>query len=117
MSVSPVIIVLGPSGLGTARRIKAALEGADIHGLKARVPDADVTFEKTAAHIADLFREGKPLIGICASGILVRALGPHLASKHEEPPVIAAFEKDEKEDEDEKEGEGENDEGDGDGEG
>jgi len=92
MSVSPVIIVLGPSGLGTARRIKAALEGADIHGLKARAPDADVTFEKTAAHIADLFREGKPLIGICASGILVRALGPHLASKHEEPPVIAVAE-------------------------
>jgi cobalt-precorrin 5A hydrolase/precorrin-3B C17-methyltransferase len=92
MSVPAAIIVLGRSGLEAARTIKAALESAEIHGLKSRVPDADVTFDKTIAHLANLFRAGTPIIGVCASGILIRALGATLADKREEPPVIAVAE-------------------------
>ncbi len=92
MSASPVIIVLGPSGFETAKRIKAALGAAEIHGQKRRVPDADICFAKTSEHMASLFREGRPIIGICASGILIRALSPWLNDKRHEPPVIAVAE-------------------------
>ena len=92
MSPSPVIIVLGPSGFETAKRIKAALGAAEIHGQNRRVPDADVCFENTSEHMASLFREGRPIIGIFASGILIRALGPLLNDKRHEPPVIAVAE-------------------------
>ncbi len=92
MSGPAAIVVLGQSGLETARRIKAVLEGTDIHGLKSRVLDVDVIFEMTTAHLASLFRAGRPIIGVCASGILIRALGPHLADKQGEPPVIAVAE-------------------------
>lgn len=92
MNISLAIIVLGPSGLGTARCIRAALAGAEIHGLKTRVPDVDVQFEKTTDHIARLFRDGNPIVGICASGILIRALSPHITDKKEDPPVLAVAE-------------------------
>jgi len=92
MSAPPVIIVLGPSGVETAKRIKAALGAAEIHGQSKRVPDAVFCFAKTTAHLTSLFREGRPIIGICASGILIRALGPLLNDKHNEPPVIAVAE-------------------------
>ena len=36
-----------------------------------------------------LFAARKPIIGVCASGILIRAVAPLLRDKHEEPPVIA----------------------------
>lgn len=92
MSTRTAIIVLGPSGLKIANTIKAALDDAEIHGLKSRVPDSDITFDKTIDHIAALFRAGTPIIGVCASGILIRALGPHLANKQIEPPIIAVAE-------------------------
>jgi cobalt-precorrin 5A hydrolase / cobalt-factor III methyltransferase / precorrin-3B C17-methyltransferase len=92
VSAPVAIVVLGPSGLLTARTIKAALAGSQIHGLASRVPDCDVSFEKTVDHLADLFGAGTAIIGLCASGILIRALGSHLANKQEEPPVIAVAE-------------------------
>ena len=36
-----------------------------------------------------MFAAGTPIIGICAAGILIRLLAPHLGDKHSEPPVIA----------------------------
>ncbi|HHG89267.1 MAG TPA: precorrin-3B C(17)-methyltransferase [Devosia sp.] len=36
-----------------------------------------------------LFLKGTPIVGVCATGILVRLLAPILDNKHEEPPVIA----------------------------
>lgn len=86
------IIALGPSGLETAKTLKAKLAGAEIHALKNRVDDADVMFDKTASHLTSLFREGRAIIGICASGILVRALAPSLNDKQAEPPLIAVAE-------------------------
>ncbi|HAA92170.1 MAG TPA: precorrin-3B C(17)-methyltransferase, partial [Rhodospirillaceae bacterium] len=53
------------------------------------VTGADVAFDDTIAHLRELFAEGRPIIGICASGILIRALATLLGSKTEEPPVIA----------------------------
>jgi cobalt-precorrin 5A hydrolase/precorrin-3B C17-methyltransferase len=92
MSARSAIIVLGPSGLEIANTIKATLGDTEIHGLKSRLPDTHITFESTTDHIAALFRAGTPIIGVCASGILIRALGPHLADKQIEPPVISVAE-------------------------
>ena len=87
-----VIVVLGPSGLATARRIAAALPEAEIHGFAPRVAEADVAFDETAGHLRALFRAGHPIVGICAAGVLIRGLAPLLADKHSEPPVIAVAE-------------------------
>ncbi len=86
------IIVLGPSGLATARRITAALPGATIHGLAARIADADCSFTQAAPHLRDLFDAGEAIVGICAAGILIRALAPLLANKRADPPVVAVAE-------------------------
>ena len=39
-----------------------------------------------------LFAAGRPIVGLCASGILIRAVAPLLGDKREEPPVVAVAE-------------------------
>ncbi len=86
------IIVIGPSGAALGRRLRAALPQADLHGPRARPGNWDQTYDHASAHIADLFAAGQPIVGICASGILIRSLAPLLASKEIEPPVVAVAE-------------------------
>jgi cobalt-precorrin 5A hydrolase/precorrin-3B C17-methyltransferase len=88
MSV-PAIVILGSSALQLAERIRTALGEAEIHGLVARGAETDMTFSEAIPHLAALFAEGRPIIGICASGILIRALGTALQGKQVDPPVIA----------------------------
>src|SRR5438477_454677 len=47
---------------------------------------------KIGRHFAELFAAGRPIIGLCASGILIRAIGPSLDDKRAEPPVVALAE-------------------------
>lgn len=89
--VRPAIVVLGPSALEVARTIAADVAG-EIHGPAGRVEGADVGFGSATAHVAALFRAGRPVIGLCASGILIRAVAPHLGDKQTEPPVVAVAE-------------------------
>jgi cobalt-precorrin 5A hydrolase / precorrin-3B C17-methyltransferase len=49
-------------------------------------------FPDTAPHLRALFAEGRPIVGICAAGILIRALAPALSDKRAEPPVVAVAE-------------------------
>ncbi len=88
MAVKPVVICLSRAGEPVARRIADAL-GVALHGRKGRVGQADAFFPNALDHARDLFLAGTPVIGVCAAGILVRAVGPHLADKRAEPPVIA----------------------------
>ena len=83
------IVVLSPSALPTARRLLAALPEAELHGLAGRVEDAAIVFADAALHLRALFAAGRPIIGLCATGILIRALAPLLADKRVEPPVLA----------------------------
>ncbi|WP_150525356.1 precorrin-3B C(17)-methyltransferase [Roseibium sediminis] len=92
MDASPILLVLNEAGLPTARRLEAALPGAAIHGLAGRIREADTLFNETLDHIRLLFAAGHPIIGICASGILIRALAPVLSDKRTEPPVLALSE-------------------------
>ncbi len=49
-------------------------------------------YARATDHLRDLFAAGTPIIGLCASGILIRALAPLLAEKRDEPPVVAVAE-------------------------
>ena len=90
-TVKPAVVCLSQSGLETARWAAEFL-GADLHGLDRRIGDVDVAFSDTIAHLQGLFVAGTPVIGVCASGILIRALAPVLSDKWTEPPVIALSE-------------------------
>ncbi|MGE5517686.1 MAG: precorrin-3B C(17)-methyltransferase [Bacteroidota bacterium] len=83
------VLVVTPAALPTARRIVAALPGACLHGLAGRVDEAEQVFADTKVHIAALFKAGTPIIGVCAAGILIRAIGAVLVDKQAEPPVLA----------------------------
>lgn len=82
--VAPAIVVLGPSALALAEKLRQNL-GATLHEVASGSGNA-------VAQIASLFREGRPVIGLCASGILVRSVAPFLQDKFKEPPVIAVAE-------------------------
>lgn len=86
------IVVLGQGGLALAERLRACLRGAEIHGFARRVEAADHLFEDTAAHLGRLFTDRVPIIGLCAAGILIRAIAPHLRDKTREAPVVAVAE-------------------------
>ncbi|MEM1100396.1 MAG: precorrin-3B C(17)-methyltransferase, partial [Pseudomonadota bacterium] len=87
MALTPVILALSASGAPVAQRIAGAL-GAPVHGRAGRVEKADAFFDNALDHARDLFAAGRPIIGVCASGILIRAVAPLLADKRTEPPVI-----------------------------
>ncbi len=76
------LIVLGAGGMTLARRLQPLLPGSTVHGLAGRADAADQTFAETMAHLRALFAAGKPIVGICAAGILMRAIAPLLADKH-----------------------------------
>jgi cobalt-precorrin 5A hydrolase / precorrin-3B C17-methyltransferase len=90
MVISPAIVILGVSALPLARTLKAAL-GGEIHG-PACVNGPDTPYEKATARFQSLFQEARPIIGLCASGILIRSLAPLLKDKRAEPPVVAVAE-------------------------
>ncbi len=86
------VICLAASGLAMARRIAGNLPGGRVHGLAHRVGDADVTFTVTVDHVAELFAAGVPVIGMCATGILIRAVAPVVVDKAHDPPLLAMTE-------------------------
>ncbi len=88
MAVTPVILCLNHAGEATAHRLAEALD-APVHGRETRVDQADVFFPNALDHARDLFAAGTPIIGVCASGILIRAVAPLLNDKTTEPPVLS----------------------------
>lgn len=88
MAVTAVVLVLSRSGEDVAHRL-AALLGAQVHGREGRVAKADAYFPNALDHVRDLFAAGIPVVGVCASGILIRAVAPVLNDKIKEPPVVS----------------------------
>ncbi|HEX2115417.1 MAG TPA: precorrin-3B C(17)-methyltransferase [Alphaproteobacteria bacterium] len=85
----PALVALTAAGAAMGRRIQRELPQAELHGLASRVSDADRTFTDTVPHLRSLFEAGVPIIGICATGIVIRALAPLLSDKTSEPPVLS----------------------------
>lgn len=90
--MSYAIVALTASSLKTAEKIKAALPDARIHALSKRVEAADALFDDTMDHLRGLFAAKTPIIGVCASAILIRAVAPLLKDKRKESPVLAVSE-------------------------
>jgi cobalt-precorrin 5A hydrolase/precorrin-3B C17-methyltransferase len=89
LDLRPIAVVaITPAGADTARAIARTLPGARLHGLAGRVV-ADEVFADTLSHLRDLFSQGCPIVGVCAAGILIRAVAPLLEDKTQEPPVVA----------------------------
>ena len=86
------VLVLGPSGAALGRKVRELLPSARLHGLRRHPGDWDETYDRLVPHIAALFAAGTPIVGLCASGILIRAVGPLLDDKRAEPPVVALAE-------------------------
>ena len=79
---TPAIIILGPSAESLGRELAQKL-GAELIWPEPK---------QARAGLHALFAQGRPIIGLCASAILIRILGPLLTDKHHEPPVIAVAE-------------------------
>ncbi|MEM6895865.1 MAG: precorrin-3B C(17)-methyltransferase, partial [Pseudomonadota bacterium] len=88
MALTPVVLALSKAGEPVAHRVAAAL-ALQVHGRAGRVSQADVFFDNALDHARDLFAAGIPVIGVCASGILIRAVAPLLGEKTAEPPVLS----------------------------
>ncbi len=84
------IFILGPSALPLAQKIKTAL-GGQIHGPEG-LDGCDVNYEKATHTISRAFQLGHAIIGVCASGILIRAVAERLKNKRDEPAVVAVAE-------------------------
>lgn len=91
--IRPAIVVLGPSGLGTARRLAAVLGEATIEGPETLMGEERLrSFPVFADRLRALFAEGRAIVGLCAAGILIRVLAPLIGDKTTEPAVIAVAE-------------------------
>ncbi|WP_442945136.1 precorrin-3B C(17)-methyltransferase [Nostoc sp.] len=92
INVAPAIVVLSQNSVTVARKIITVLPGATLYGLAGRTSGVDVSFTNFGETLRELFAQGRPLIGICAAGILIRTLAPVLSDKQQEPPVLAVAE-------------------------
>lgn len=90
--VSPAIVILGQNSLPIAQKISALFPGSQIYGLSDRTTNVDINFTNFGETLRELFATEKPIIAICAAGILIRTLAPLLSDKRAEPPVLAVAE-------------------------
>ncbi len=77
-SPAPCIVAPGAHAAELAETLAEALP--------AEIRAADAA---PAEVMREVFSEGRPLIALCAAGIVIRALSPLLADKRAEPPVLA----------------------------
>ena len=76
--MTPSVMTPTRSGMVTARAVAAEVGGV-----------VEAPGDSWGDALRAAFRAGTPIVGVCASGILIRALAPILGDKHAEPPVLA----------------------------
>jgi len=86
------VVVLGPGGGALGHLVCGVLPGARLYGPRAQEGDWDEAYERVVPLLAELFAAGRPIVGLCASGILIRAVAPLIDDKLVEPPVVALAE-------------------------
>jgi cobalt-precorrin 5A hydrolase len=74
-------------GLGLRARFDEP-ERVTLWAARQYIPEARVYQPPLTDFIGGLWREQAAFVGIMASGIMVRAIGPHAASKYEDPAVV-----------------------------
>jgi cobalt-precorrin 5A hydrolase / precorrin-3B C17-methyltransferase len=86
------IVILSESSAAIARQIQTALPDAVLYGLAQRTRTGDVFYQSFGETVRELFTNGTSVVGVCAAGILIRAIAPLLSDKRMEPPIIAVAE-------------------------
>ncbi len=89
---SVAIVILSQGSFTIAQRIAGVLPAAQIYGLSHRTQGGDIAFEDFGETVRSLYTAGRPIIGLCAAGILIRTVAPLLSNKMQEPPVLAVAE-------------------------
>jgi len=87
---APAVVCLARTGLAVAREAAAAI-GGELFAPASVLP-GDGFDGRPSDVIRELFLAGRPVVGVCAAGILVRCLASCLGGKRSDPPVIAAAE-------------------------
>ena len=89
MSGKPALVLLTQNARGVAQALMNAFPAWEVYAPEEAALQHAIPLGKATDTIAQLFQAGRPVIGICAAGILIRAVAPHLADKQSEPPLIA----------------------------
>lgn len=72
-----------------ARRIAAALDGAELLAPAAIAAPEETGVTSISDALRALFAAARPIVALCASGIVIRAIAPVLGDKTRDPPVLA----------------------------
>ncbi len=89
-SRQPAIFCVAPTGLAVARSAARALDG-ELCCREGIAEDA-TPVRDLRSFLRDVYLAGRPLVGVCAAGILVRSLAPFVGMKVSDPPVVAGAE-------------------------
>ena len=76
-------------GLGLQRRF-AEPGRVTLWAARQYIPEVRVYEGTLAEFVGGLWRDHAAVVGVMASGIMVRAIAPHVASKYEDPAVVVA---------------------------
>lgn len=85
----PALVLLTPNARSVAQALMTAFPAWDVHAPDDAALVHALPIGKPTETIAQLFGQGRPVIGICAAGILIRAVAGALTDKWSEPPLIA----------------------------
>ncbi|MBG55969.1 MAG: precorrin-3B C(17)-methyltransferase [Deltaproteobacteria bacterium] len=91
MSHTIAVFCLGVSAFPVAKKIAKFLD-AELHGKTGRVSQADVFFTDAMEHLSKLFQDGIPIVGVCASAVLIRGVARSINDKRNEPALVAVAE-------------------------
>jgi len=85
------IVILSVSALSSAEEIKKHLkQSATIYAFKGKIADWPDEFANFSDFVQELYQKNRPILAICASSIVIRALAPILGkSMGNEPPVLS----------------------------
>lgn len=87
------VLALTERGAETARRARAALgKEAVVFARGDLAAEGERRFDDTMETLAALYAEGWTVVGVCAAGILIRALAPLARDKWVDAPVLALAE-------------------------
>lgn len=82
------LLTASPDGAAQGARLQTVLPGAALWGAKAYGPGVQVYPGKMCELVGELWMDHAAIIGILASGILVRAIAPWVGSKYTDPAVV-----------------------------
>lgn len=85
------VIALTKNGVGISEKI-AGRTGADVYVFHKHAVSGTAAFSSVSSLVADIFTKYGGLVFICAAGIAVRAIAPHLKSKFTDPAVVVVDE-------------------------